>query len=57
MSKESRVRTTDAFKGLSENHIGIGLRPGNGGHNRVKGNRSQKSKQKMRTAMGMKNIH
>jgi len=50
----SRGHTTGAFKKLATDNIGIGLRPGKDGkHNRLKGNRNQKSKHKMRTSYGM----
>lgn len=46
--------TTEAFAKLDKDNIGIGFRPGSHGkHNRLKGNRNQKSKRKMRTHMGM----
>ena len=52
----SKSRTTEAYLSLPTPNIGIGLRPGNDidhPHNRLKGNRNQKSKRKMRTRMGM----
>ena len=50
----SRERTTKAFEALPGKNIGIGVRPGqNGKHNRLKGNRDQKSKRRMRTSYGM----
>ena len=50
----SKGNTTKAFEKLPSNNIGIGIRPGNlGKHNRLKGNRNQKSKHKMRTKLGM----
>jgi hypothetical protein len=46
--------TTDAYTQLAKDNVGIGFRPGpDGKHNRLKGNRAQKSKQKMRVHMGM----
>lgn len=53
----SNSHTTEAFQALPVNNLGIGLRPGNlGKHNRLKGNRNQKSKHKMRTHYGMNDI-
>lgn len=47
--------TTEAYQKLDKDNIEIGFRPGNQGkHNRLKGNRNQKSKRKMRTHYGMK---
>lgn len=54
----SKGHTTEAFERLpslgERGNIGIGFRPGNlGKHNRLKGNRNQRSKHKMRTHSGM----
>ena len=53
----SNQRTTKAFENLpnGKDDLGIGYRPGsaNPGHNRLKGNRNQASKHKMRSHYGM----
>lgn len=52
-NKNHKTHTTEAFRKLPPDNIGIGFRPGQYGNNKLKGNRNQKSKRKMRTHYGM----